>query len=300
MEISDFREFADLAETLSFSATAERMFISQSALSKHIARMERELGITLFDRSRQGVMLTPGGKRVQDHAKYILRRYDALLGDVRAGTDQMKGILRVGFLDAAVRDLLRTGIRAFGQRFPGIQIQPMSRELGDLERDLEAGRVDLAITIKFSNSDWPKDCRFVELYADGIAAVVAEDSPLAKHSFLSFEELIEYPFLMPSEQQYPNLGRLLAAIAKSRGTHLDVAYEFSHISSASMMVESGNYVTAMPLHISKLFEGSRFINLTDPEALIQIGAKWRANSQAPGIEQFVGTLLDCMGMPQSN
>ena len=72
MDIQIIREFLDLAFTLNYSKTAERVFISQSALSKHIASLEKELGVQLFVRSKHSVRLTPIGATLKDKFQSVL------------------------------------------------------------------------------------------------------------------------------------------------------------------------------------------------------------------------------------
>ena len=78
MEIRQLKYFAAVADTLNFSRAAETLFISQSALSKQIADLERELGMVLLQRDKRSVRLTPAGKVFLNEAKVILMRMDTI------------------------------------------------------------------------------------------------------------------------------------------------------------------------------------------------------------------------------
>ena len=91
MDIQILREFADLAYTLNFKKTAERMYIGQSTLSKHIMNLEEEVEVQLFVRTRQGVHLTQCGRDFLPYAKRILNEYDQALTLLKRGKEQLTG-----------------------------------------------------------------------------------------------------------------------------------------------------------------------------------------------------------------
>src|SRR5215467_502359 len=76
VHVRDLRYFVAVAEELHFTRAAERLFVSQPALSKQIRMLERQLGAPLFDRAREGVRLTPVGETLLPHARQVLAAWD--------------------------------------------------------------------------------------------------------------------------------------------------------------------------------------------------------------------------------
>ena len=86
MDIRSLEAFTAVAEELSFSSGADRLYISQSAASKYIRHLETELGVCLFDRTRRQIRLTPAGERMLPQAKALLSQYRSLLESIREET----------------------------------------------------------------------------------------------------------------------------------------------------------------------------------------------------------------------
>ena len=292
MEISDLKEFIDLASTLSFSETSARMYISQSSLSKHIIRMEKELGFSLFIRDRLTVKLTNSGHAFESKIRPIIAQYDSALKEILEAERSVMGTLRVGFLDAAAHDLVSSSAGRFIELFPGIDLILHSGELGDLERALEQDEIDICISIKFANAQLPRGWRFEELFTDVIAAVVPAVNPLSQRAGIYFNELFTYPFVIPDDRQYPAFAMLIHTLFDKSGVTPKMRGHFSHINTAMVMVESGNCVSAMPKHVSVYPHTAAFVDILDDEAQIGIGAFWKSASIAPKIEHFISILAN--------
>ncbi len=102
MEIRQLRAFVAIAETGTFTAAAERVHVTQAAISMQIRQLERETGVRLFIRAPRKVILTEAGEKLLDRAQTILREHDAALQEMAALTGAEKGRLRVGSASAMV------------------------------------------------------------------------------------------------------------------------------------------------------------------------------------------------------
>ncbi len=121
MDRVQLKNFVLLAQTLNFSAVAKQEFISQPALTKQINRLEEELGVTLFHRSKHGVSLTFAGEEFYKHAVEILDKVEKALHHmehIRRGQTGSLELSAVFGLD----DLISEGVSAFLQRFPEISV----------------------------------------------------------------------------------------------------------------------------------------------------------------------------------
>lgn len=290
LNITILREFIDLAYTLNFSVTAERMFISQPTLSKHINSIEAELGVQLFVRSTQSVRLTEAGKLFSERIKPLIIQYDIAVNELKTSGASLSGTLRVGFLDAAVRGFLSAAVNAYTKQYPQINLSLVSGELGDLERSVKNDVLDIALTILFTISKLPPELQFRELYTDGLAAVVPAGNPLAEKPYVHFSELLDYPLAVPSARQYPDYYKLLQSMFEKEDKLPKIVSEFSHIDTASILAESGTAIVILGKHVSCYPHSAKFVDIMDEAAVIRVGALWKADNPAPGLVQFVDTL----------
>ncbi len=291
MNIALIRESIHLGNTLNINKTANDMFISQSALSKHISVMEKELHAQLFIRSKHSVKLTDAGRLFYDRAKKIIALYDSAIHELDLASKEMSGALRVGFLDAAVRTFLGSAIHEFEILFPNIELVLYSAEWGELERKLKRDELDLALSIQFQNSILPSGWIFQELIDDELAGVVPNDNPLASRRTVSFSELMAYPMILPDPYLYTDYARLIMKMEEHSGLHADIAHQFTHVNTALVMVESSDAVTIIPKHLECYSHSTCFIPLDDECSTFKVGALWKESNAVTGIVQFVDLLM---------
>lgn len=292
MTISLLRELVDLAYTLNFSETAERMHISTSALSKHLSSIEDELGVRLFERTRHYVRITPEGTNFCSRMKQLIADYDAATFDLRNASDDMAGTLRIGFLDAAVHDLLKDCIPSFKKSSPNMKILLTSAELGDVERDLRQDEIDIGISIRFSNVTLPPKLKFVKLYDEMVAAVVPYNHPFASREHVSFSELLDYPIGMPSEIQYPPFAALIQDMITRSNRSAEIVGSFTHVNSALLMAESDTAITFLPAHLCQYPNSACFIPISDPELRFEVGIFYMTSNHCRGIQPFIKALTE--------
>lgn len=287
MDIQILREFLDLSFTLSFSKSAERVFISQSSLSKHIAQLEEELGVQLFVRSRQSVRLTPIGLTLQDKFKKVVEDYDEAISTIRNNTEELQGSLRIGYLDAAVRSLLSNTINTFSKKYPKMSVSLAAFEVGELSDALKMDAIDVALCIVFPNSQVPLNMFFKPLYSDGVSAVVSQNNPLAAKKEVLFEDLLAYPMILPSPIQYPSYASIIREQVEDAPVEANIICDFSNITTALIMVESEMGVSILPTNISNQNSPAAFIPIKNCNPLLQVGAMWKKNNSTTGLNEFV-------------
>lgn len=123
MEIRLLREFVSLVETKSFQETSEQMNISQSALTKHIHRLEDEMGVSLFDRTTRSVELNEYGRSYYPYAKEIVRLYEESDAMIASLLSQGRNVLRVALTPAIAYYGGTEVLFAFSQEFPKYKLE---------------------------------------------------------------------------------------------------------------------------------------------------------------------------------
>lgn len=292
MDIQILREFADLAYTLNYNKTAERMYIGQSTLSKHIITLEKELGVQLFTRSKQAVSLTESGKLFLPKIQKTLESYDEALHVIHRSKEDLSGSLRIGFLDAAVRNLLTASIQRYRNLYPNMKISLTSCQVGELADAFKNNAVDIMLSIMFPNSFLPPDTQFKMLYEDGISAVIPQDHPLTDKENIYFDDLIRYPLVLPSPSQYPTYAQMIREYVDNAPFPANIICDFTHIDTALIMAESSMGVSILPTNISANATTAVFRKITDCDPVLRVGVTWKKTNHSVGLDEFIEILLD--------
>jgi DNA-binding transcriptional LysR family regulator len=146
LEMRHLLALVAVVETGTFSAAAEQLGYTQSAVSQQVAILERIVGAPLFERpgGRRPVRLTAAGEMLMTHARAVIARVNAAATDMRALASGEQGELRVGTLPSVGTKVLPRLLGTFRAEWPGIQIVLReSRESADLIRDVETGNIDV-------------------------------------------------------------------------------------------------------------------------------------------------------------
>lgn len=201
MNVSSLIYFADLVNTGSMNATAERMFISQPALSNDIKRLEGELGCELLVRSKKGVQLTEMGKQMLPYVSGMLEQYFGMLDCIKTqlGRKEMKGTITIGIgigigIGMTVsKSFFDTFLNTLKEDCPGIQPVIFEGTRDNAIQSLEMGEADLIIMGGASGGDpepaLSENLRQELLYEDELVCVMSTRNPFAEKDRITEEDL---------------------------------------------------------------------------------------------------------------
>ena len=178
--------FTDLAQTLNYTETARRLYVSQTAITKQIQNLEQELNAVLFDRTKKHVSLTAAGKIFYAEAQKILEQARSARKHLESFQRGEKGILKIGFLKDSDFEMMRNLVTEFHERYPDIRLELGGHIRKDLEDLLDSGELDVILNI--DASDTP-DFRKVFLKKFPLVAVVHRDHPLALEERICADDL---------------------------------------------------------------------------------------------------------------
>lgn len=146
IDVRQLRYFSALADTLHYGQAAERLQVSQSALSQTIRQLETELGVTLLNRTTRQVVLTPAGEFLRSEAQQMLSRLDETTDGVRRFSAGQKGLLRLGLTGTAAFAYLPQIARTLRQRLPEVELAVHADMLTPDQCDgIRAGSLDIGI-----------------------------------------------------------------------------------------------------------------------------------------------------------
>ncbi|MBW4721353.1 LysR family transcriptional regulator [Saccharothrix obliqua] len=187
MELRALRYFVTVADELHFGRAADRLHIAQPAVSRQIARLERELGVRLFDRSPRRVRLTAAGHRVLDAARETLAAADR----VRAVAREQAGVMRIGTGTGQFTARLERGIDALREQAPAFDVVLVDLPLPARLNALRQGEIDLALARGVRSAP---GVRVLPAWSESLFAVVSTRHPAAGGEVVGLAELAAAPF----------------------------------------------------------------------------------------------------------
>jgi len=188
MNIRDLRYVVAVAELEHFGRAAEQCHVSQPALSGQIRKLEEELGIVLFERTRRSVRVTGAGDRIVAKARQLIELADDITATARAARDPLSGPFRLGMIPTVAPDLSPHILPAIRRELPDLTLTLVEDLTGGLEARLSAGELDAAIL-----ATAPADPHLAEmpLYREPFLVALAAGHPLAGR------DAIDLPALKP-------------------------------------------------------------------------------------------------------
>lgn len=235
MRLERFKYFLAVAQAESFSGAAEALYTTQSAVSKQVIALEKELGVTLFDRTRRRVSLTEQGKLVLPYAKTVVGQCNALFGALR----EHKRTEKEGFSIASIPVMRQYGITDLVGRFR-IEYPHITMSVGELEgaevlAALEQGKYDMA----FMRAEQlpASGYEYLPLADDVLAALLPENHPLTGEACISLAQLKEEPFLLLNEGTL--LNKMCVEACRRSGFTPHVAYTGTRNENIAELVAMG-------------------------------------------------------------
>jgi len=204
MNTTSLRYFVEIADCGSFSRAAEKLFISQPALSRSLQRLEEELGTQLFVRDKKEIRLTQFGAKILDDARQILF-FEAKINSAAATVSSGEsGTLTLGY-NMGEGDFRFRLLDMMRKRFPDIKIHLHKAAAGHMPHLLQSGQLDVAFThsgVQYANA---QDVIFLDLVDSYLQLVVPNHHPFAQRDAVAFPELENEQFLLYNRDSFPEI-----------------------------------------------------------------------------------------------
>ncbi|GAA2568037.1 MULTISPECIES: LysR family transcriptional regulator [Streptomyces] len=187
------RYFVAVAEEGTLTHAAERLFVSQPALTKQIKQLEIRLGVRLFTRSRTSMTLTEPGRTLAERVPALLAAWDRALRETESAADRAARVLRVGFMASAANEATPPIIAEFTRRRPDWRVDMRQATWSDPSAGLADGDVDVALLrLPFPGQD---ALRTATLFTEPRWVALPEGHPLAARDVVLFQDLWDEPFV---------------------------------------------------------------------------------------------------------
>ena len=200
LDVKLLQTFREVAMRGSFSLAAEELGFTQPAVSQHLARLERHLGVKVLERTARGVKLTPAGEALLAETEAVLRSVRQAERAAKAAGGVVASRLRVGAFPSAAAGLGPGAVREARRRLPHPDIELDLQVIEDQPalRALVRGRLDIALMIQspFDPVVVPEEIELIEVTDDPMMIALPPDHPMASRHHVDLSELADEPFLL--------------------------------------------------------------------------------------------------------
>ncbi|MFH9685291.1 LysR family transcriptional regulator [Streptomyces sp. NPDC017413] len=286
MELQQMRYVIAVAETNNFTRAAQRCLVVQSALSHQIARLEKELGARLFERSSRRVRLTSAGMAFLPAARQCLDAAERAAAEVAAAVGEVRGRLSVGLIPTVAAVDLPSVLRDFHRRHPRARVSLSVGASEDLVEQVRRGEIEVAflgvpVTVR------PRGVQARELARERLIAVVSPAHPLAGESSVDLRRLSSEVFVdLPAK----TAGRAQSDLAfAGAGLTREVTFEVTNADYLARLVAAGLGVALLPPAYVAGLAGVTTIEVTDAPARVEY-VIWGRESRTPAAAAFLELL----------
>ncbi|MDI3419409.1 LysR family transcriptional regulator [Streptomyces luteolus] len=292
------RSFVAVAEEGNLTRAAERLFLSQPALTKQIKQLEQLLGVRLFTRSRSGMALTGPGRALAERAPGALAAVDTAVRETRSAGRAEARVLRVGFLASAANEATQDIVADFGRRRPGLRVELRQAAWSDPTAGLADGEVDAALLrLPFPGQD---TYRVEVLFTEARVAVLPSGHVLAGRERLDFPELWDEPFIAAPLTTGPFRDYWLAAEARPADRPAKIGAVTDQPDEWLSAIANGYGIALAPASAARFYArpGVTYVPV-DGVAPTSVGVAWApADDENPVVRDFVRSCLHAVAGPR--
>jgi len=289
VEYRHLKFFVAVAEELHFTRASARLRVAQPHLSQEIRRLEREIGVELFARTKRSVALTPAGRAFFEHVRIV---FDDTAGAVYAAQRASRGEIgriRLGFVTVAAIGVIPDATARFRSAYPDVEVL-----LKDVHSDegLEAvrtGQLDLCLLHPPLTVD--PALNIETIWLEPLVAVLPPKHPLADKQRISLQRLKSEPWVIFPRETASRLHDEIIAACAAAGFEPRVAQRATRVTTEISMVASGIGVALLPITSARLaFGGAVYRELRSPRSSIPLAFAWRRDQTAPVLARFMAVV----------
>lgn len=291
LDIRRMKVLREVAAHGSFSAAAEALNFTQSAVSQHIAALERETGTQLVERFSRGVRLTEAGAVLVKHADVIIARLESAEEDLNAIAGLRGGRLRLVCFQSAGATVVPRAVAAFHERHPEVELSMREAEPHEAGAMLKAGEVDLALVYDHPATVLEPELELTHLLDDLYDVVLPADHPLAEKRRLKLGDLRDEPWICSTS----TIGcrQITEASCREAGFEPRVAFEADETLAAQALVATGVGITLLPrMALTVVHPGVAARALHNAPVRRVLAARMAGGFHSPASDAMLGILTE--------
>ena len=287
MELRPLRYFVVLAEELHFGRAAERLGIAQPALSQQIQRLEQELGLSLFERTRRRVRLTLPGTRFLEGARTTLAEANLAVRAAQQAARGETGNLAVGFVTSALYGVFPDVIRLFRQRYPDIHLVLNEMPIVRQTEELLSGRIQ----VSFLRRPLDEQGLIVRTISkEPWVVALPQAHRLAKARHITLRSLSKDQFILFPRELAPSLYDQVISMYLEAGFSPRIALE-AQMQAIVSLVAAGIGVALVPSSLENLRrKGLVYRPLAGSAPKAELAVAWQKENSSAILQSFLGVV----------
>jgi DNA-binding transcriptional LysR family regulator len=294
LDVKRLRILREVAQRESFSAAAEELYLSQSAVSQQIATLEKEVGMKLLDRTREGPKLTDAGRVLVTHAEAAIARLDEAERELAAIAGLEGGELRLASFPSASATLLTEAVSNFHQRYPKVRLSIADAEPEESLPRLRAGELDLALSFDYPTvpSAEERDLDRTLVLTESMYLALPQRHPLAERPAVPLTELSDQLWLCGTRPS--SCGEVVVRACRDAGFEPNVGFESDDYHVMQGFIAAGLGFTLLPDLALPTLRDDLVVRPTDPAAPERrVWAATRSEgSRSPATDEMVSILVE--------
>ncbi|MGX1930023.1 LysR family transcriptional regulator [Flagellimonas sp. 2504JD4-2] len=290
LEIRHLNYFLTLADTLHYGQAAERLLISQSALSQQIQRLEVILKQALFKRHNRKVELSHAGELFKTEAEIIIGQMQSSMERWGVSLAGHTGMIKIGFVGSAIQEFLPQKIKELNQAYPKIQFV-LQEGSNQVQLDLlERNQLDVGL---MRSNEVPSTMNFKSVAVENLCLVLPRKHSVNAENFKSLKQLSRESFILFPNQQSQSYYHQIIGLCASYGFTPKITHQSINGPAIFKLVESGLGISIVP---KSLTLGAKykinFIELKDEPFKTELFAVWNKKTNNQALEVFLRLLTE--------
>jgi len=238
----DLRAFLAVFDCGNFHKAAERLNLSQPALSRRLRTLEARLGIALFERSTRSVRPTAAGRQLETIARRVLDDLDTSILSINSIGERQPGQITISSIPTAAIYFLPKAIKHFNRQYPHIRLRILDRSPQEVLECVVRGEAEFGINMIGSMES---EVMFTQVMEDPYVLACHRNHPLAKRQNLTWRNLEGHALIRIGRDNSGNRAFLDSALTKAN-VRLDWFYEVNNLTTSLGLVEAGLGATVLP------------------------------------------------------
>jgi DNA-binding transcriptional LysR family regulator len=301
MELRQLRAFVQVATSGHFGRAAERLHVTQPALTQRIQSLEGELGLQLLERNAREVRLTPAGAVLLPHAMRLIQVEEQGLRALKAYSSGMVGRLRFAYPSAG--DVATAGviIAEYRRRFPGVDVETISGSSGANLKLLRDSSVDAAVVLIASTR--PEGIETRRVRREEMILAIGAEHPLARMERVPVKALRGEPFgLPPSAANTELIGDVRRWLVRHIGEELNVVSEQPNELTIEAVARSGSLAILVVRRYATMPKAGIAYRSMSPAPLLELAVAYRRDDPSPNLANLLKVVddlaIDDSGLPE--
>ena len=293
MDLNQLRSFYEVTRERSFTRAADKLFLTQPAISLQIKALEEELGESLFERLRRNLRPTPAGEILCGHAQAIFAQVEVARQEIAALRDEVRGLLAIGTSDTNCTYILPGVLQEFTENYPGVEFDIRNKTSPEVLRLVLENEVDFGLaTLPVGHRDLVSET----LFERRDVLICRPDHPLGERKYVRLQEVADHPLL--ALEQSSTSRRLMDDAFRQTGVSPRVAMSLGSIEVIKQFVEIGMGMALVPqVAVGEEVQAGRLVAIRVRGLEIRaIGlVEHRKKRRSPAAEAFLHTLKEHLG-----